>query len=71
MDHVTPWFDGSLLTVTVNASVPPACTLPFPNIVICIAEKVMMTALVLEWSATAVAVIVTCTSLAGGVAGAL
>jgi hypothetical protein len=71
MDHVTPWFEGSLLTVAVNASVPPACMLPFPPIEICIAEKVRVSALDLEWSATAVAVMVTGTSLAGGVGGAL
>jgi hypothetical protein len=35
MDHVTPWFDGSLLTVAVSASVPPACTFPVPDTVIC------------------------------------
>jgi hypothetical protein len=34
MDHVTPWFDGSLLTVAANASVPPACTSPLPDMAI-------------------------------------
>jgi hypothetical protein len=71
MDHVTPWFEGSLLTVAVNASVPPASMLSFPAIETCIAEKMRVTTPDLEWSATAVAVMVTGTSLAGGVAGAL
>ena len=72
MVQVTPLLLGSKLTVAVKDSVPPACT----RAALGVRETVIAGTLTVaepdfDGSATEVAVMVTVTSLAGGLAGAL
>src|SRR5262245_5216862 len=72
IDHVTPWFDGSLASCAVASALPPACTIPVSSVTdIRIAGTAMVVDAVFVASATAVAVMVTVKSTDGGVAGAV
>jgi hypothetical protein len=72
MDQVTPLFAGSLCTVAVKVCVAPAPTVAdVGSTVTDSAGTVIVAAALRDESVTEVAVMVTVTSLAGGLVGAL
>jgi len=72
MVHFTPRPDGSLFTLALNGTVPPACTVTLVgSIETVIAGTVTVAESDFDVSATDVALTVTLRSLAGAVAGAV
>ena len=72
IDQDTPWPEMSLFTEAEMGSASPACTLAVAGVAVTVtAGTVMLTELVAEVSASAVAVTVTLRSLPGGAVGAM
>jgi hypothetical protein len=72
IDHVTPWFVGSLTTVAVNGAFPPACIVSDPGLTVTVVPgTVTLAEPGFPLTATEVATTVTDRSPAGRVVGAV